>query len=173
MTAIAPLKRRQAWKALAAHYKTIRHVHLRDLFATTPARRTPDHRGAGLYLDYSKNRISDETSHSCCNWPRNPACARASTPCSAATRSTSPRTGGSARGLRARAGHRSSSTGKTSCPGPYRARQDDRLLEPRTQRRLGGHTGKRMRTIVNIGIGGSDLGPVMAYEASDTTANAP
>ena len=49
--------------------------------------------------------------------------------------------------------------------GPRRAGQDGRFLRPRPERRVEGHTGKRIRNVVNIGIGGSDLGPVMAYEA--------
>src|SRR5437879_1881568 len=59
---IAPLTERQAWKGLAAHYRNIRDLHLRKLFADDPKR--GEHMTAealGLYLDYSKNRITDET----------------------------------------------------------------------------------------------------------------
>ncbi|MCI0748422.1 MAG: glucose-6-phosphate isomerase, partial [Verrucomicrobia subdivision 3 bacterium] len=59
---IAPLTERPAWKALEAHYKNVRELHLRKLFADDPKR--GEHMTAeamGLYLDYSKNRVTDET----------------------------------------------------------------------------------------------------------------
>src|SRR5262245_22329403 len=62
MTAVDPLSRRPAWKALEVHYEKVRELHLRDLFADDPkraARMTAE--GAGIFLDYSKNRITDET----------------------------------------------------------------------------------------------------------------
>ena len=59
---IEPLEKRAAWKALASHYKTIRRLHLRELFANDPRRgERLTAEAAGLYLDYSKNRITDET----------------------------------------------------------------------------------------------------------------
>jgi glucose-6-phosphate isomerase len=86
---IAPLTQRPAWKALEAHYKNVRELHLRKLFADNPKRgERMTAEAVGLYLDYSKNRMTDETSNFCCNLPRNPGCASASTPCSAARRST-------------------------------------------------------------------------------------
>jgi len=62
MTArVAPLKKRQAWKALAAHYKQVRNLHLRELFADDPQRgERMAVEAVGLYLDYSKNRITRE-----------------------------------------------------------------------------------------------------------------
>ncbi|HZH81654.1 MAG TPA: hypothetical protein VFD87_00825, partial [Phototrophicaceae bacterium] len=59
---IAPLAERQAWNALEAHYKTVRELHLRELFADDPERgERMTAEAAGLFLDYSKNRITDET----------------------------------------------------------------------------------------------------------------
>ena len=61
-TAIAPLTQRPAWKALEAHFKTVRELHLRDMFTDDPKRgERMTAEALGLYLDYSKNRITDET----------------------------------------------------------------------------------------------------------------
>ena len=61
-TAMTPLRERPAWAQLASHHATIADRHLRDLFAEDPDRGTrPTAEGAGLYLDYSKNRVTDET----------------------------------------------------------------------------------------------------------------
>src|SRR5919106_3783960 len=61
-TQIAPLTQRPAWNALAAHYQTVRELHLRKLFAEDPTRgERMTAEASGLYLDYSKNRITDET----------------------------------------------------------------------------------------------------------------
>src|SRR5262245_127177 len=58
----APLTQRQAWKALASHHKTVRELHLRKLFADDPTRgERLTVEAAGLYFDYSKNRVTDET----------------------------------------------------------------------------------------------------------------
>src|SRR5262245_41178888 len=60
--AVKPLTRRTAWKALAAHYKKIRRLHLRELFAKDPKRgERLTVQAVGLFLDYSKNRITDQT----------------------------------------------------------------------------------------------------------------
>src|SRR5262249_19567936 len=59
---IEPLTRRKAWKALQTHYKQIRELHLRNLFADDPKRgERMTAEAVGLFLDYSKNRITDET----------------------------------------------------------------------------------------------------------------
>jgi len=106
---IAPLTQRQAWKALEAHHKNVREFHLRKLFADDPKRgERMTAEALGLYLDYSKNRITDETSSSCCNLPRNSGCANASTPCSGARKSTSRKTA-------------------PSCTSPYARREEHRL----------------------------------------------
>ena len=102
-----------------------------------------------------------------CSSPRSRACASGSTRCSAATRSTSPRTAPSCTSRCARRRARpSSSTAKNVVPDVHAVL--DRMADFSNRVRSGawlGHTGKRIRNVVNIGIGGSDLGPVMAYEA--------
>ncbi len=165
----APLAERRAWKALEAHHRKIRELHLRKLFADDPKRgERLTAEAAGLYLDYSKNRITDETLELL-----------------AATR----------RGIRFAGAHRrhvpwreNQPSPKTApfCTWPCARRKDHRWLSTArmscrrsmpcsTRWRISptacaaaqwkGHTGKRIRNVVNIGIGGSDLGPVMAYEA--------
>ena len=175
------LTARAAWKALVAHHQQVQDVHLRTLFAEDPKRgERLTAEAAGVFLDYSKNRITDETLQA----PRAagrgmPACASASTPCSAATRSTSRKTAPSCTSPCARRGPPpSSSTARTSCPRctPCSTRWPTSANRVRSGD-WKGHTGKRIRNVVNIGIGGSDLGPVMAYEAlkpySDRDADLP
>ena len=128
---IAPLTERKAWKALQEHHKNVRDLHLRKLFADDPKRgERMTAEAVGLYLDYSKNRITDETLSCCCNWRRNPACARGSTPCFGARRSTSPRTAPCCTWRCARRkGASIVVDGEDVVPaGPCRARQDGRLL---------------------------------------------
>ena len=123
---------------------------------------------AGLYLDYSKNRITDETVRLLIELAeRVRAAGAASTRCFAASTSTSPRT---ARCCTSRCACRASarwwSTASTSSRRSTRCSTGWRAFAERV--RCGawtGHTGKPIRNVVNIGIGGSDLGPVMAYEA--------
>src|SRR6266487_1290968 len=107
------LRNRPAWAALGEHYEKIRDTHLRDLFAGDPSRgERLTAEAAGLYLDYSKNRITDEV---------------------AQVHEVLDAMAAFARRIRS---------------GEWR-----------------GFTGLPITTVVNIGIGGSDLGPVMAYEA--------
>ncbi len=157
-----------AWAALDAHATTIRDVHLRDLFAQDPARgERLTAEAAGIFLDYSKHRITDETLRLLI------ALAEAS-------------------GLRERI--EAMFTGEKINVSENRAVLHVALRAPRDETilvdghnvvpdvhavldkmaafadriRSGawvGHTGKRIRNVINIGIGGSDLGPVMAYEA--------
>ena len=168
-TLITPLTQRPAWKALTAHYEKVRHLHLRDLFGADPKRgERITAEAAGLFLDYSKNRITDETLKLlAATGRRNPACASASRPCSAATRSTSRRTAPSCTWPCAR--RKSASIlvdGKNVVPEVHAVLDKMAAFCRRVRSgRWKGHTGKRIRNVVNIGIGGSDLGPVMAYEA--------
>ena len=171
MTAgIKPLTKRKAWKALAAHYKTIRGVHLRELFADDPGRgRRLTRRGAaGVYLDYSKNRVTDETLRAA------GAAGRGGGPAGADRRHVrrgedqrhrEPR--GAARGAaRAARARPSAWTARTWCPRCTRCSTGwRRSATASAAATWKGHTGKPIRNVVNIGIGGSDLGPVMAYEA--------
>jgi glucose-6-phosphate isomerase len=159
---------RPAWQALAAHAETVRPLHLRELFAADPARGARlalD--AAGIYLDYSKHRLVDDTI---------PLLVRLA----------------AESGLRARIdamfrGDRINLTENRSVLHvALRAARDasivvdgtdvvpkvhevlDRMTAFAARVRSGawtGHTGRPIRAVVNVGIGGSDLGPVMAYEA--------
>lgn len=165
---IAPLRELPAWKALQEHYTRIRKVHLRQIFAEDPGRGerlTLD--AEGLYFDYSKNRITDET---------------LSLLLELAEQS----------GLRERIdemfrGDRINVTEKRAVLHvALRTPKDESIIVDGVNvvaevhgvlDRMGafaemvrsgkwkGHTGKPIRNVINIGIGGSDLGPVMAYEA--------
>ena len=176
-----PLRERSAWQALAAHHEQIRDTHLRDLFAGDPQRGERLSAGCGGHLP----RLLEEPGH------RRDAVAaaaarRAVRPARAHRRDVRRREDqrhrgprGIARGAaRARPGSRSSSTASTSSPAVHEVL--GRMAEFADQIRAGawlGHTGQPIRNVVNIGIGGSDLGPVMAYEAlrhySDARSDVP
>jgi glucose-6-phosphate isomerase len=163
-----PLTARRSWKALQAHQEKIRELHLRELFVddTTRGERLIAE-AVGIYLDYSKNRVTDETLALLCRLAEES-------------------------GLRERIdamfrGDKINLTEDRSvlhvalrAPRGTSIVVDGKDLVPEIQAVLGamadfsnrvrsgawkGHTGKRIRNVVNIGIGGSDLGPVMAYEA--------
>jgi glucose-6-phosphate isomerase len=85
----ASLIRRPEWTTLQEHYQKIKEVHLRQLFADDPKRgERLTAEAVGLYFDYSKHRITDETVRLLVQLARHAACASASRPCSAAARST-------------------------------------------------------------------------------------
>jgi glucose-6-phosphate isomerase len=165
---IAALTERPAWKALAAHYENVSRLHLRKLFADDPARgERMTCEAVGLYLDYSKNRITDETLkllleladesglRECIdaifrgekiNVTENRAVLHVA--------------------LRAPRDARIVVDGDNVVPQVHAVL--DKMADFSNRVRSGawkGHTGKRVHNIINIGIGGSDLGPVMAYEA--------
>jgi glucose-6-phosphate isomerase len=163
-----PGARHQAWRALSAHYRKVRELHLRQLFEDDPKRGTRMTAEAlGLLLDYSKNRITAETLGLLLKLAEES-------------------------GLRERIdamfrGEKINITEKRAVlHTALRAPRDasivvdgenvvpkvhavlDRMADFANRVRSGewkGHTGKRIRNVVNVGIGGSDLGPVMAYEA--------
>ena len=165
---IEPLTKRQAWKALQTHYERFRGLHLRKLFAEDPKRgERMTAEAVGIFLDYSKNRIADETVKLLVQLAEES-------------------------GLRSQIDamfrgekinfteHRAALHVALRAPKNTSILVDDEnvvpqvhaVLDKMTQfsRRLRagewkGHTGKRIRNVINIGIGGSDLGPVMAYEA--------
>ena len=165
---IKPLTQRPAWKALGAHHKKIAKLHLRELFAADKKRGEKlTAEAAGLFLDYSKNRITAETLKLLLQLAKES-------------------------GLRGRmdamfAGEKINITENravlhTALRAPRNAKifVDGKNVVPEVHAVLDkmtafadcvrsgawqGQTGKRIRNIVNIGIGGSDLGPVMAYEA--------
>jgi len=168
MTANTPLLERKAWKALAAHYQQVKDTHLRQFFAEDPRRGERLALDAvGIYFDYSKNRVTDETLKVLVQLADEA-------------------------GLKSRveamfSGERINKTENRSvlhvalrAPENASFVVDGEDLVPKVQAVLDrmadfvyrvrngswqGFTGKRIKNIVNIGIGGSDLGPVMAFEA--------
>jgi glucose-6-phosphate isomerase len=163
-----PPTKRKAWEALRAHYEKVRESHLRELFAEDPERgERLTAEGAGIFLDYSKNRITDETlkllvelaeesglrSHidamfrgDKINFTEKRAVLHVA--------------------LRAPKGASILVDGENVVPLVHTVL--DKMTEFSNRVRSGewkGHTGKSIRNVINIGIGGSDLGPVMAYEA--------
>jgi glucose-6-phosphate isomerase len=163
-----PLTARPTWKLLEAHLRQVRDVHLRKLFADDPTRgQRLTAQAVGIYFDYSKNRITDEIlqlllqlAEECglrghidamfrgekINVTENRAVLHVA--------------------LRAPRGATIVVDGENVVPEVHAVL--DRMADFSRRVRSGewkGHTGKRIRNIINIGIGGSDLGPVMAYEA--------
>jgi glucose-6-phosphate isomerase len=165
---LSTLRRRPEWKALEAHHATLRHVHLRDLFARDPERgRRLTAEAAGLYLDYSKNRLSDETLRLLLALAE--ACGvRARIDAMFAGERINVTEGRAVLhvALRAPRTSRIVVDGENVVPGVHAVL--DRMANFATRVRSGawtGFTGRRIRTVINIGIGGSDLGPAMACEA--------
>src|SRR5882724_1406214 len=165
---LEPLTKRKTWKALQTHYDKVRGLHLRKLFADDSKRgERMTAEAVGVYLDYSKHRITDETM------------------------ALLLRLAGES-GLRERIdamfrGEKINVTEKRAVLHvALRAPKEasivvdglnvmpqvhavlDKMADFSTRVRSGawtGHTGRRIKSVINIGIGGSDLGPVMAYEA--------
>jgi glucose-6-phosphate isomerase len=165
---IAPLRKRSAWTALEDHHRKIKSVHLRQLFAEDARR--GEHFAAeavGIYLDYSKNRITNETLTLLLLLAEQ----------SGLRQRIDAMFGGAKINV---------SEGRAALHVALRAPRNtsivvdgrnvvsdvhdvlDKMADFANRVRGGdwkGHTGKRIRNVINIGIGGSDLGPVMAYEA--------
>ena len=167
-TTATPLETRPAWAALEKHYEEIRELHLRDLFAGDAGRgERLVVEGAGLYLDYSKNRVTAETVGLLLQLAEQSGLAE--------------RIEAMFRGDRINVSENRSvlhvalrlPKGETLVVDGVDVVAEvhevlDRMADFCERVRSGewtGHTGKPIRNIVNIGIGGSDLGPVMAYEA--------
>jgi glucose-6-phosphate isomerase len=159
---------RPAWLALEAHAGQMRDVHLRALFASDASRGSRlAVEAAGLYLDYSKNRVTAETirlllalADECGLRQRIDAMFRGDRINTTEGRAVLHVA------LRAPRGDAIVLDGENVVPRVHDVL--DRMAAFADQVRDGrwrGHTGKRVRTVINIGIGGSDLGPVMAYEA--------
>jgi glucose-6-phosphate isomerase len=162
------LTQRPAWKALQTHYDTMRHRHLRQLFAGDPGRGERfAAEAAGLYLDYSKNRITGETMQLLLDLAE--ACGlrvRIDAMFSGEKINVTEQRAVLHVALRAPKGERIVVDGTDVVPGVHVVL--DRMAAFAHQIRSGewlGHTGKAIRNVVNIGLGGSDLGPVMAYHA--------
>jgi len=166
--AVTPLPERKAWQALARHHDEIAGVHLRELFAGDPGRgQRLTAEAAGLYLDYSKNRVTDETMRLLVEL--------------AAESGVPERRDAMFRGEHINVSEdravlhvalRMPGTTFLIVDGVNVVREVHQVLERMVDFALRvrsgvwqGYTGKRIRNVINIGIGGSDLGPVMAYEA--------
>jgi glucose-6-phosphate isomerase len=169
MTAgIAPLTSRPAWKALEAHHEKVRDLHLRALFAQDPQRgERLTAEAAGLYLDYSKNRITDETLDLLLQLAEESGLrARIDAMFGGQKINVTENRAVLHVALRAPRGTSITVDGDNVVPQVHAVL--DKMSDFASRVRSGawmGHTGKRIRNVVNIGIGGSDLGPVMAYEA--------
>ena len=157
-----------AWQALAAHHAQIKDVHLRTLFADDPGR--AEHfsvEGAGLFLDYSKNRITDETLRLLLQLAEERGVARRRDAMFSGEKiNTTERRAVLHVALRAPRGSRIEVDGVDVVPEVHEVL--DAMADFAHALRGGaftGHTGKRIRNVVNIGIGGSYLGPEMAYRA--------
>jgi len=168
MTAIAPLTTRAAWKALAAHYSQVRHLHLRTLFADDATRgERMAVEAVGIYFDYSKHRITDETLTLLMQLAEESGL-RASI--DAMFRgdkiNITEKRAVLHVALRAPKGHSIIVDGKNVVPQVHAVLEKMANFSNRVRNgEWKGHTGKPIRNVINIGIGGSDLGPVMAYEA--------
>jgi glucose-6-phosphate isomerase len=168
-TATSPtLTERPAWQALEAHYQTVRDTHLRRLFADDSRRGERfSAEGAGLYLDYSKNRITDETLRLLIRLAEECELqARIDAMFSGEKINVTERRAVLHTALRAPRDAVIVVDGQNVVPEVHAVL--DKMADFSNRVRSGawkGQTGRRMRNVVNIGIGGSDLGPVMAYEA--------
>ena len=162
------LTARPAWKALVAHHKKIRDVHLRQLFADDPKRgERMAVEAVDLYLDYSKNRITDETLKLLLGLAEESGLRqRIDAMFNGEKINLTEDRAVLHVALRAPRGASIMVDGKNVVPEVHAVL--DKMSDFSDRVRSGGwkgHTGKRIRNVVNIGIGGSDLGPVMAYEA--------
>ncbi|HEX4350618.1 MAG TPA: glucose-6-phosphate isomerase [Verrucomicrobiae bacterium] len=165
---IQPLKKRKAWSALSEHFKTAEGVHLRDLFAKDPDRgKRLTAEAIGLYLDYSKNRITDKTLKLLMQLA-NESGLRAKIDAMFGGEKINITENRAVLHVALRAPRKATivTDGKNVVPEVHEVL--DRMESFYNSIHSGawkGHTGKRILNIVNVGIGGSDLGPVMAYEA--------
>jgi len=157
-----------SWQALATHHAKIKDLHLRTLFADDPGRAERfSAEGAGLFLDYSKNRITDETLHLLLQLAEERGVMKRRDAMFAGEKiNTTERRAVLHVALRAPRGTRIAVDGADVVPDVHKVL--DAMADFATRLRSGafvGHTGKRIRNVVNIGIGGSYLGPEMAYRA--------
>jgi glucose-6-phosphate isomerase len=157
-----------AWAALRAHHEKVRDVHLRTLFADDPGRgERLALEAASLYLDYSKNRVTDETLRLLLALAEAAGLrARIDAMFAGEKINVTEQRAVLHVALRAPRGRRILVDGRDVVPGVHAVL--DRMADFSTRVRAGawtGFTGRAIRNVVNIGIGGSDLGPLMAYEA--------
>ena len=167
-SAIAPTTARPAWKALTAHQAVAKDLKLRKLFADDPARgQRMTVEAAGVFLDYSKNRVTDETVKLLLQLAAESGLAERIAAMFRGDRiNVSENRSVLHVALRAPKGEAIVVDGHDVVPDVHAVL--DKMAAFANRIRSGdwkGHTGKRIRNVINIGIGGSDLGPVMAYEA--------
>ena len=160
--------KQSAWKALASQYKTVAKLHLRDLFAGDHKRgQRMAVEALGIYLDYSKNRVTDETVKLLLQLAAEAGLRdRIDAMFSGEKVNITEKRAVLHTALRAPRDASILVDGKNVVPDVHAVL--DRMADFSSRVRNGewkGHTGKRIRSVINIGIGGSDLGPVMAYEA--------
>jgi glucose-6-phosphate isomerase len=165
---IIPLTERQTWKRLATHYQQVRDLHLRKLFADDPTRgERMTVEAVGLYLDYSKNRITDETIKLLLKLADESGLrAWIDAMFRGDKINLTEKRAVLHVALRAPKGASIFVDGENVVPRVHAVLE--KMADFSDRVRSGawlGHTGKRIRNVINIGIGGSDLGPVMAYEA--------
>jgi len=163
-----PLTSRKSWRALKEHFEQIRGVHLRQLFADDPTRgERMTIEAAGLFLDYSKNRVTDETLKLLVQLAEESGLKQHTEAMFTGEKINVTENRAVLHvALRAPRGARIQVDGENVVPKVHEVL--DRMTAFAKRVRSGewkGHNGKRIRNVVNIGIGGSDLGPVMAYEA--------
>ncbi len=165
---VPPLRMRPAWALLEEHYQKLKGVDLRQLFADDPGRgERLAIEAAGLYLDYSKNRITDETLRLLLQLARESGLQnRIDAMFRGDKINVSENRAVLHVALRAPRSATILHDGRNVVPEVHAVL--DRMADFANRLRSGtwkGHSGKRIRNVINIGIGGSDLGPVMAYEA--------
>jgi glucose-6-phosphate isomerase len=163
-----PLTQRRAWNALVAHHQNVRELHLRELFADDPTRgERMTAEAVGLYLDYSKNRVTDETLKLLLQLADESGLrGRIDAMFRGEKINVTENRAVLHVALRAPRGASIVVDGENVVPHVHAVL--DQMVDFSNRVRSGawkGHTGKRIRNVINIGIGGSDLGPVMAYEA--------
>ncbi|MDD2273992.1 MAG: glucose-6-phosphate isomerase [Desulfuromonadaceae bacterium] len=165
---LPPLTQLPSWQALEAHYQKIKNIHLRQLFADDPQRGTRFAlEDVGFYFDYSKNRITEETIELLLKLADESGLReRIEAMFRGDKMNTTENRAVLHVALRAARDQSIIVDGTNVVPQVHEVL--DRMASFADRVRSGrwlGHTGKRIRTVINIGIGGSDLGPVMAYEA--------
>jgi glucose-6-phosphate isomerase len=168
MTDVPPLRERKAWQALERHYAEIGDRHLREMFQEDPARgERLTAEAEGIYLDYSKNRITDETMRLLVDLAE-----ESGVPQRRDAMFRGEHINVSENRAVLHVALRMPATASLVVDGVDVVREVHGVLSQMStfadRIRSGewtGYTGKRIRNVVNIGIGGSDLGPVMAYEA--------
>jgi glucose-6-phosphate isomerase len=163
-----PPFKHQAWKDLQTHYKKVKELHLRQLFAEDPERGTRmTAEAAGIFLDYSKNRITNETLKLLIRLAEESGLReRIDAMFRGEKINLTEKRAVLHIALRAPRDASIVVDGENVVPKVYAVL--DQMANFASRIRSGewkGHTGKRIRNIINVGIGGSDLGPVMAYEA--------